>query len=115
MKEKDDVKKEGIMIDFGQFLKTFEGNPVYDVDENGKNNGPLTVKKFVASLLWGRKDDRSEINQAVLALKIFHATDPIVLKDEERVLIKNLVKSSASPGVRYQVECILDGKDPFEI
>ena len=108
-------EKKGIEVDFGALLKNFEGTVLNDTDENGKVSGPLTLRKYVASILWGRKDDRSDIDQAVLALKINHSKAPIVLTDEERVVIKNLVKSVASPGVRYQVESWLNGVDPFEI
>jgi len=133
MSEKASSTKDapkGILLDFGTFLKTLSGQCLREQSEpeEGKKwteegNGwkTLTVGSYLSNLLWTTAvEKKGNVDQAELSLKIQKAErekTPIVLKDEERVLIRDLMErlQQLSPGVKRQVLFFLEGKDPFEI
>jgi hypothetical protein len=109
-----DEKVSGIKLDFDVPLRTVTGEPMMEQEE-GREPKPFVIRRYVANLLWNlREKENAEVNNAILAMKIMKAKEPIVLKDEERVLIKGIVKKQSSPGVLFQIMEWLEGKDPFE-
>lgn len=113
-------KKEApeIKFDFDVTIKTLKGEPLKELNEQGTafTDEDVTMRSYLANALWNaREKEEANVTNAMLAMKIFNAKGPIVLKVEERTAIKNLIKkkSRASDGVFYQIDCFLEGKDPF--
>jgi len=120
----------GILLDFGTYLKTLSGQCLREQNEpeegqkwNEERYGYkiLTMGSYLSNLLWTNAiEKKGSVDQAELSLKIQRAERgkaPIVLKDEERVLIRELMDrlQQMSPGIKRQILFFLEGKDPFEI
>ena len=115
---KEEKDKKGIKLDFEVTLKDINGKTQYEVDPETRKEDkdkPLKMGSFIANLLWNfREKEEANVNNAILAMKINRSKEPIVLKDEERVTIKGVVRKTVSaPGTIYQIEQWLEGEDPF--
>lgn len=115
-KEKEEQK--GVKLDFDIILKRVSGKSMYEQDEitgEPDTDKPFMIRGYLANLLWNAKEkEEADVNNAMLAMKIFRAKTPIILKAEEHVTIKKLVKKASTPGVTFQIEQWLEGKDPFK-
>lgn len=118
MAQEQKEKAPEIKFDFDLPIRSLKGEPLKELNEQGTGytEEDVTYRSFIANALWNaREKEEADINNAILAMKIMNCKGPITLKVEERTAIKNLIKKKtrASDGVFYQIDCFLEGKDPF--
>ena len=125
--DQDQKKAKGIELDFGTVLKNLNGvvlreqnEPEFGkkwTEENGYHL--FTVGSYLSNLLWSNAvEKQGKVDQAELSLRIRKAElnkEKMILSDEERVLIKDLLEKlpQLSPGIKRQILYFLKGEDAF--
>lgn len=108
-------KEEKMKIDFSQILKTLDGKPIKTPE-----NKNLTLRDATTNALLSAHEDEKNLagkDKALryhLAMRIYGAKSPILLKSEECTLIKDLTGKAYLPLIVGQVWEIIDPAEKEE-